>query len=73
MYPPLASFLQALAAWTQSASQAVPLSQLSLIAWMLLAASRSLVSSAPFNDTERQSAALSKMSFQKVGSRYPTR
>ena len=72
MYSTLASALQALASWMQSASQAVPLSQLSLMAWALAAASGSLVSQLAFNDAERRPQALSKMSFQEAGNQYLT-
>lgn len=41
MYTDLTAWLQDLAAWLQSAAMIVPISQLSLISWLMLAASGS--------------------------------
>ncbi len=53
MYESLASTLSDLASWLQSASQAFPISQLSLMSWLAFVVSGSLASKKAFNLTEQ--------------------
>jgi hypothetical protein len=60
----LLSAIGDLASWLQSASQAVPISQLSLIAWVMLNISSRFDPLNPFNVPEQSTGSLSKASFQ---------
>jgi len=53
MYPAIASAIQTIGTLLLSASQTLPVSQLSVVAWVILAASRSITSRDSFNTTER--------------------
>jgi hypothetical protein len=53
MYQGLASSLHGLASWLQSASENVPISQLSLMAWVMFVLSCSLAGNNPFNTPEQ--------------------
>jgi len=53
MYQALASVLSDLAWWLQSASQVVPVSQLSLITWAMFVISGSFDSKKAFKATEQ--------------------
>ncbi len=60
----LASSIQEVGVMLLSASQSVPLSQLSLVGGALLAVGRALASRRSFNTSERCFTPLSKISFQ---------
>jgi hypothetical protein len=64
MFPGLASALQELGNVLLSVSQTLPVSQLSLIAWAMLAAGGVLGSRNSFNTPEQSGASFSKMSIQ---------
>jgi len=49
----LAESVQGIAAWLQSVSAMVPVSQLSIITWVMVMVSGSLASGASFNRPER--------------------
>jgi len=53
MYTALASAVQTVASLLLSASQTIPVSQLAIVAWLMLAASRSIASGGAFNTSER--------------------
>ena len=53
MYQGLALSLDVLATWLQSASERVPVSQLSLMAWAMFVLSGSFAGRSPFNSTEQ--------------------
>jgi len=53
MFQGLASALNGLASWLQWASQTAPVSQLALIAWLVLVASCSFSANHPFNVSEQ--------------------
>lgn len=64
MYSGLISSVDEVVSWLLSASQSVPISQLSLIAWLVFAFGGSSVSRSSFNTPERPPRSLSKLSFQ---------
>ena len=53
MYQGLAFSLDGLAAWLQSASERVPISQLSLMVWAMFVLSVTFARKSPFNSTEQ--------------------
>jgi hypothetical protein len=53
MYTSLASMVQTIATYLLSASQALPVSQLSVVVWLMFAASRSMAARNSFNSAER--------------------
>jgi hypothetical protein len=53
MYPTLESTIQNVASLLLSVSQTVPVSQLSIVAWLMLGASKSIASRGSFNTSER--------------------
>jgi len=53
MYQGLASFLIGLASWLQLASESLPISQLSIVAWIMFALSGSFTRNNPFKSPER--------------------
>jgi len=64
MFPGLASLLQEVGNLLLSVSQAIPLSQLSLAGWAMLAAAGAMGSRNSFNIPEQSSPSFTKMSFQ---------
>ena len=64
MYQALASVLGDLAWWLQSASQAVPISQLFLVTWAMFVVSGALNSKKAFKTPKQRANPLSKVSFQ---------
>jgi len=53
MYQGLALSLDGLAAWLQTASERVPITQLSLMAWAMFVLSVTFARKSPFNSTEQ--------------------
>ena len=53
MYQGLASFLIGLASWLQLASESLPISQLSIVAWIMFVLSGSFAGNNPFKFPER--------------------
>jgi len=64
MYQALASVLDDLAWWLQSASQVVPISQLSIVTWVMFVISGSLDFKKAFKSPEQRARPLSKMPLQ---------
>jgi len=60
----LVSALRGIASWLQSASQVVPISQLSVVTWAFFTIFGSFDSKSAFNITEQSVNPLSKASFQ---------
>lgn len=65
MYQGLAESLGELAWFLQSVSQTIPVSQVSLLAWLMYVISCSLTNQSPFKAPEQRHPSLSKASFQK--------
>ncbi len=64
MFTGFASMLQGVGDLLLAASQSLPIYQLSLMAWAILAAGGALGSRSSFKTPEQSSLTLSKMSFQ---------
>jgi len=71
MYQGLASALMEAASWLQVTSQTVPISQLSLLTWVIFVVSCSFNDRNAFKVPEQLARRLSKASFQKAsGDRF---
>lgn len=64
MYTDLTAFLGDLASRLQSVALFVPISQLSLVSWLMFVITGSVGSQKPFNAAEHGSLPISKLSFQ---------
>jgi len=64
MYQALVSALGDAASWLQSASQSVPISQLSFMIWVMFIVSGCFAAKNAFNVPEQSTGPLSKASFQ---------
>jgi hypothetical protein len=64
MYQCLLSALDYVASWLQSASQAVPVFQLSVMTWVMFVIARLLDPRRAFNAPEQSAGSLSKISLQ---------
>jgi len=73
MYQALVSALGDAASWLQSASQSVPISQLSFMVWAMFIVSGRFDARNVFNASEQSTDPLSKVSFQKAKGEYLVR